>query len=45
MNASGKGAKSFLKQNPGIALEIEDKIRGANGLDFGAVNAKDVIDE
>ncbi|MFN3954503.1 MAG: recombinase RecA [Pararhodobacter sp.] len=29
-----ENAKSFLKSNPGIALEIEDKIRAANGLDF-----------
>jgi hypothetical protein len=25
-----------LKQNPSIASDIEDKIRGANGLDFTA---------
>jgi recombination protein RecA len=35
-----ENAKSFLKQNPAIALDIEDKIRGANGLDF-AVAADD----
>ncbi|GLS85064.1 protein RecA [Cypionkella aquatica] len=29
-----ENAKSFLKQNPAMALEIEDKIRAANGLDF-----------
>jgi recombination protein RecA len=29
-----ENAKNFLKQNPSIALDIEDKIRGANGLDF-----------
>jgi recombination protein RecA len=29
-----ENAKQFLKSNPGIASEIEDKIRAANGLDF-----------
>jgi recombination protein RecA len=29
-----ENAKSFLKENPAIALEIEDKIRAAHGLDF-----------
>ncbi len=29
-----ENAKVFLKENPGIALEIEDKIRAAHGLDF-----------
>jgi recombination protein RecA len=29
-----ENAKAYLKQNPGMALEIEDKIRAANGLDF-----------
>ena len=29
-----ENAKSFLKENPGVALEIEDKIRAAHGLDF-----------
>ena len=29
-----ENAKAFLKANPGVALEIEDKIRAANGLDF-----------
>ena len=27
-------AKTFLKQNPAMAREIEEKIRAANGLDF-----------
>ncbi len=31
-----ENAKTFLKQNPAIALEIEDKIRASHGLDFGA---------
>ncbi|MCU0815578.1 MAG: recombinase RecA [Cypionkella sp.] len=29
-----ENAKQFLKQNPSVAMEIEDKIRAANGLDF-----------
>ena len=29
-----ENAKAFLKANPSSALEIEDKIRAANGLDF-----------
>ena len=29
-----ENAKSFLKQNPAVAMEIEDKLRAANGLDF-----------
>lgn len=31
-----ENAKAFLKQNPSVALDIEDKIRAANGLDFTA---------
>ncbi len=30
-----ENAKLFLKENPDIALSIEDKIRAAHGLDFG----------
>ncbi|WP_022703776.1 recombinase RecA [Pseudorhodobacter ferrugineus] len=29
-----ENAKTFLKSNPGIAQEIEDKIRSSHGLDF-----------
>ena len=29
-----ENAKQFLRENPRIALEIEDKIRAAHGLDF-----------
>ncbi len=29
-----ENAKLFLKSNPAVALEIEDRIRAANGLDF-----------
>ena len=31
-----ENAKAYLKQNPGVAQDIEDKIRAANGLDFTA---------
>ncbi len=42
-----ENAKAFLKQNPSIALEIEDKIRAANGLDFtmAGEDSADVLDE
>jgi recombination protein RecA len=42
-----ENAKAFLKANPGVAAEIEDKIRGSNGLDFtveGGPAAEDVVD-
>jgi len=29
-----ENAKAFLKSNPTLAAEVEDKIRAANGLDF-----------
>ena len=33
-----ENAKIFLKENPNIALSIEDKIRAAHGLDFDVDN-------
>jgi len=39
-----ENAKQFLKQNPGVATEIEDKIRGANGLDFNVAAGSDEAD-
>ena len=42
-----ENAKLFLKQNPGVAKELEDKIRGANGLDFnvtGSPENDDLVD-
>jgi recombination protein RecA len=41
-----ENAKLFLKSNPGVAAEIEDKIRASNGLDFTDSNptADDVVD-
>lgn len=38
-----ENAKTFLKQNPSIAQDIEDRIRGANGLDFTAVSDEPAI--
>jgi recombination protein RecA len=40
-----ENAKIFLKQNPGVAAEIEDKIRAANGLDFTVAANDDVLDD
>jgi recombination protein RecA len=42
-----ENAKLFLKQNPSVALAIEDKIRAANGLDFtmAGEDSGDVLDE
>ena len=42
-----ENAKAFLKQNPSVALAIEDKIRAANGLDFAisGEESSDVLDE
>lgn len=41
-----ENAKTFLKDNPAIADEIEDKIRAAHGLDFHmAESGEDVVDE
>jgi recombination protein RecA len=43
-----ENAKAFLKENPDIALEIEDKIRAAHGLEFnlaaGPSEADDMIE-
>jgi recombination protein RecA len=35
-----ENAKLFLKENPAMAQEIEDKIRGAHGLDFGMTDGE-----
>ena len=41
-----ENAKQFLRDNPAMAYEIEDKIRAANGLDFHMTEAasEDVVD-
>jgi recombination protein RecA len=41
-----ENAKTFLKQNPAMAREIEEKIRAANGLDFAmAAEETALLDE
>ncbi len=40
-----ENAKSFLKDNPQIAHEIEDKIRAAHGLDFHMAEGDDALTE
>ncbi len=41
-----ENSKTFLKENPQIAMEIEDKIRAAHGLDFDmAGDDEDLIEE
>ena len=36
-----ENAKNFLRENEAMAIEIEDKIRAANGLDFGGSEETD----
>jgi recombination protein RecA len=38
-----ENAKTFLKENTDVALEIEDKIRAAHGLDFDMSNEDEDI--
>ena len=42
-----ENSKQFLKDNPSIATEIEDKIRAAHGLDFqmGEADKTEIRDE
>ena len=40
-----ENAKAFLRENPPIALEIEDKIRAAHGLDFDMTASSDTEDD
>ncbi len=40
-----ENAKLFLRQNPGVAAEIEAKIRGSHGLDLTAKGDVAVVDE
>jgi len=37
-----ENAKQFLKDNPAMAMEIEDKIRAAHGLDFNGSEQDDI---
>ncbi len=39
-----ENAKLFLRQNPGVAAEIEGKIRAGHGLDFSS-KGEDVVDD
>jgi recombination protein RecA len=36
-----ENAKQFLKENPDVALAVEDKIRASHGLDFGGSSESD----
>jgi recombination protein RecA len=36
-----ENAKTFLKDNPDVAWQIEDKIRAAHGLDFAMTAAEE----
>ena len=40
-----ENAKTFLRENPQRAMEIEDKIRAAHGLDFGMAEGDDALTE
>ena len=42
-----ENSKTFLRENPSVALEIEDKIRAAHGLDFqmGPSEKDEIFDE
>lgn len=40
-----ENSKNFLKENPHIAIEIEDKIRAAHGLDFQMSDGDDADDD
>lgn len=40
-----ENAKTFLKENPQMALQIEDKIRAAHGLDFHMTEGDDSVME
>jgi recombination protein RecA len=42
-----ENAKAYLKENPDVALQIEDKIRAAHGLEFGMAqdDAAEVLDD
>ncbi len=40
-----ENAKQFLKSNPQIATEIEDRIRGAHGLDFQSADDGAMVED
>jgi recombination protein RecA len=39
-----ENAKSYLRENPDIAHDIEDKIRASHGLDFDAPENDEVLE-
>ncbi len=40
-----ENSKQFMRDNPDIAYEIEDKIRASHGLDFGVQGGEDAVTE
>jgi len=43
-----ENAKTYLREHEGMAMEIEDKIRAAHGLDFGGsekMDDPDILDD
>ena len=40
-----ENAKTFLREHPDLAYEIEDKIRASHGLDFGETGEDDALTE
>ncbi len=40
-----ENAKTFMREHPDIAYEIEDRIRASHGLDFGGSGNDDVFDD
>ncbi|RJL05205.1 recombinase RecA [Paracoccus siganidrum] len=40
-----ENAKQYLRDNPDVAYEIEDKIRASHGLDFGSDDSDEVLSE
>ena len=40
-----ENARTFMKEHPQVALEIEDKIRAAHGLEFDLLDAPNVSDD
>jgi recombination protein RecA len=40
-----ENAKTFLREHPDLAYEIEDKIRASHGLEFGVTGEDDSLTE
>jgi recombination protein RecA len=45
MGQGRENSKNFLRENPKVAWEIEDKIRAAHGLDFEMPKEEQVKDD